>query len=49
MSEQGTPTVSSITAKAESGHTMIIERVPTMTQGNKSNMNQNMDDKSGNV
>ena len=38
MSEQSTTTVSSITAKAGSGHTVIIGRVPMMTQGDESGM-----------
>ena len=49
MIEQRTTTVSSITAKAGSGCTVIIERVPMMTQGDKSGMRQKADDESGNT
>ena len=49
MSEQSTTTVSSITAKAGSGRTVIIEQVPMMTQGNKSSTRQKMDDELGNT
>ena len=49
MSEQSTTTVSSVTAKAGSGCTVIIEQVPMMTQGDESGMRQKADDKSGNT
>ena len=38
MSEQSTTTVLSVIAKAGSGHTVIIEQVLMMTQGDKSSM-----------
>ena len=49
ISEQSTTTISSVTAKARSGCTVIVERVSTMTQGDESSMRQKMDDKSGNT
>ena len=39
----------SFTAKAGSGHTVIIEQVPMMTQGNESSMRQKMDGESGSI
>ena len=49
MSKQSTTTVSSVTAKAGSGHTVIIQRVLMTTQGNKSGIRQKADDESGNM
>ena len=49
ISEQSTTTVLSVTAKAGSGHTVIVEQVLTMTQGDKSSMRQKMDDELGNM
>ena len=49
ISEQDTTIISSVTAKAGSGCTVIVEQVLTMTQGDKSSMRQKMDDESGNT
>ena len=49
MSEQSTTTISSIIAKAGSGHTVITEWVPMMTQGDESGMRQKVDNKLGNT
>ena len=49
ISEQSTTTVLSITDKAGSGCTVIVEQVSTMTQGDESSMQQKTDDELGNT